>query len=53
MFRCRPDKTPATPRGFKDACDIRHTAALWDRYPAPLIGIACGAVSGIAALIST
>lgn len=46
VFPCRPDKTPATPRGFKDAC--RHPdqiAALWDRHPAPLIGIACGAVS--------
>jgi hypothetical protein len=49
VFPCRgEDKRPATPHGFKDAVsDPELIAELWCRYPAPLIGIATGAVSGI------
>ena len=40
-----PPVASKTPRRHPD-----QIAALWDRHPAPLIGIACGAVSGIAVL---
>jgi hypothetical protein len=48
VFPCREDKKPATDHGFKDAVsDPELVAELWHRYPAPLIGIATGSVSGI------
>jgi len=48
VFPCRLDKRPACPHGFKDASrDPAQIEALWRRYPAPLIGIATGAVSGV------
>ena len=51
VFPCREDKRPACPHGFKDASkDADGIAALWLRYPGPLIGIAAGAVSGISVL---
>jgi hypothetical protein len=47
VFPCLLDKTPATPHGFKDASvDSAAVGELWRRYPAPLIGIPTGAVSG-------
>lgn len=51
VFPCRADKRPATPHGFRDAsADPEAIAELWRRYPAPLIGIATGAPSGLAVL---
>ena len=51
VFPCQADKTPRTPRGFKDATtDHEEIAELWRRYPAPLIGIATGAGSGLSVL---
>jgi hypothetical protein len=48
VFPCRDDKRPACPHGFKDASsDPDVIADLWHRFPAPLIGIATGAASGI------
>ena len=47
-FPCHLDKRPATPHGFLDA--TQHPAELRDlfrRYPARLIGVATGAVSGL------
>jgi hypothetical protein len=51
VFPCKPDKTPATPHGFKDAArDSEGIEDLWRRYPAVLVGVVTGEVSGIAAL---
>jgi hypothetical protein len=49
VFPCRgEDKRPCTPHGFKDATIAPdEIAALWRRYPGPLIGLATGTVSGI------
>jgi len=48
VFPCRADKSPATPRGFKDAVrSPDEVESLFRRYPGPLIGVATGAVSGI------
>lgn len=50
-FPCRLDKAPACPQGFKAAStDPAATAALFRRYPAPLVGVATGAVSGFSVL---
>jgi Bifunctional DNA primase/polymerase, N-terminal len=47
----KKDKAPATPKGHKDATnDPDAVVALWRRYPAPLIGLACGERSGISVL---
>lgn len=47
VFPCKPDKTPATPHGFKDATRSEETIREWWRKdPRALIGIATGAVSG-------
>ncbi len=51
VFPCRDDKRPACPHSFKDAAkDPAAIADLWRRYPGSLIGIACGADSGLAVL---
>jgi hypothetical protein len=51
VFPCRHDKRPASPHGFKDAVsDPVLVRPLWRRYPAPLIGVACGTASGICIL---
>lgn len=51
VFPCRPDKAPATPRGFKDASADRQTiVAWWTRDPAAMIGTPTGAASGIVAV---
>jgi hypothetical protein len=50
-FPCGPDKRPATPHGFKDAAtDGDAIADLWRRFPAVLVGVATGEMSGIAVL---
>ena len=47
VFPVASTKRPATPEGFRDAAaDPDAIAALWRKYPAPLIGIATGTVSG-------
>jgi hypothetical protein len=51
VFPCKPDKTPVTPHGFKDAArDPAAIKELWHRYPAVLVGVATGEVSGISVL---
>jgi hypothetical protein len=51
VFPCKPDKTPATPHGFKDATrDHAGIEELWRRYPGVLVGVATGEASGIAVL---
>ena len=47
----RADKRPACASGFKAAAkDAGAIAELWRRYPAPLVGIATGEASDLAAL---
>lgn len=49
VFPCRADKRPLTSRGFKDASrDRDQIIAWWEATPGALIGLATGAVSGIA-----
>jgi hypothetical protein len=51
LFPCHDDKRPACPHGFKNAANDPDTiAGLWRNYPAPLIGVATGAASGISVL---
>jgi Bifunctional DNA primase/polymerase, N-terminal len=46
-FPCHADKSPATPRGYKDATsDKKAMVELWRSYPAPLIGVPTGGISG-------
>jgi hypothetical protein len=48
VFPVLENKRPATIHGFQDASsDADAIADLWRKYPAPLIGIATGEVSGI------
>jgi hypothetical protein len=48
VFPVLETKHPATPHGFQNASSNADAIAeLWRRYPAPLIGIATGEVSGI------
>jgi hypothetical protein len=47
-FPCQADKSPATPRGFKDAsCDQDVLHDLWRRYAGPLVGVPTGERSGL------
>ena|SRR5215469_5065043 len=47
-FPCTANKRPATPHGFHDAAsDPGALRALFHLYPAPLLGVATGAASGI------
>jgi hypothetical protein len=51
VFPCKADKSPATPNGFKDAaCEHASIELLWRQHPAVLVGVATGAVGGIAVL---
>jgi hypothetical protein len=46
VFPCRPDKSPASPHGFKDASrDPAVVLQLWHRWPGELIGVATGTAS--------
>lgn len=48
VFPCHPDKTPATPHGFKDATADRATVARhWQINPAYLVGLPTGEASGL------
>ncbi len=48
IFPCAENKIPTCPHGFKDAsADPAIVTALWHQYPAPLIGVATGAISGL------
>jgi hypothetical protein len=50
-FPCRQDTRPCTPNGYKAAVmDREAIVALWSRYPGELVGVATGAMSGIAVL---
>jgi hypothetical protein len=47
VFPCGANKRPACPNGFKDATrDPDGIEALWRQYPAPLIGVPTGQISG-------
>lgn len=47
VFPCHADKSPASPNGFKDATKKpEELKRLFDKYPAPLLGVPTGAVSG-------
>ena len=47
VFSCKPDKSPATPRGFKDASrDAERIRAMWRYQPEALIGVPTGELSG-------
>lgn len=53
VFPCLPNKAPAIPGpgGYKHATtNPEEIARLWRKYPAPLIGIATGARSGVSVL---
>ena len=46
VFPCRPDKTPYTKNGFKDATtNIDQIAMWWEKYPDALIGVPTGKMS--------
>lgn len=48
-FPCRQHKRPACPHGFQDAVlDVDQLEELWRCFPGELVGVATGAVSGIA-----
>jgi hypothetical protein len=47
VFPTKPDKTPYTPRGFKDATtDEKTIRAWWQRWPDAGIGVPTGKASG-------
>ena len=47
-FPCHANKRPATPGGYKNATSNRNAVEeLWRRYPAPLIGVPTGEMSGL------
>jgi hypothetical protein len=52
VFPCSPvNKRPFTLCGFKDATtELRQARNWWDRWPEALIGLPCGAKSGVFAL---
>ncbi len=51
VFPCRPDKTPLTRHGFRDATtDPATIRAWWKRHPSAAPGIPTGRASGLAVL---
>jgi hypothetical protein len=53
VFPCKPDKSPYTLNGFKDAStDPSKITAWWTRWPNANVGIPTGEASGILALDS-
>jgi hypothetical protein len=51
VFPCKPDKSPYTPRGFKDATtNPGPVAGYWERYPDAKIGMPTGLHSAIGVL---
>ena len=47
-FPCFYDKTPSTPRGFYNATnDPKLLLVLFEKYPAPLVGVRTGEESGV------
>jgi hypothetical protein len=51
VFPCKPDKSPYTPRGFKDATtNLGLVTAFWTKYPDALIGMPTGRQSGVAVM---
>ena len=48
IFPCREDKSPLTPRGFKDATtEPGRVTGFWTKYPDALIGMPTGSRSGV------
>jgi hypothetical protein len=48
IFPCREDKSPLTPRGFKDATtNPGLVKGFWTKYPDALIGMPTGSHSGV------
>src|SRR4051794_4057803 len=48
VFPCKPDKSPYTARGFKDATtNPSRVHALFSRHPDALIGMPTGSRSGV------
>ncbi len=51
VFPCKPDKTPYTPQGFKNASiQEEFVNGYWDEWPEALIGAPTGAPSGLVVL---
>jgi hypothetical protein len=47
VFPCKPDKTPATPHGFKDATTDLAQIEAWFSDREALIGVPTGTASGL------
>ena len=48
VFPCKPDKTPYTRHGFKDATtDAEQIRAWWERWPDASIGLPTGLAGGV------
>lgn len=48
VFPCKPDKTPLTKGGFKDAsADLKTVTSWWEKHPKAMIGMPTGEQSGI------
>jgi Bifunctional DNA primase/polymerase, N-terminal/AAA domain/Primase C terminal 2 (PriCT-2) len=51
VFPCKPDKSPLTPNGFKDAStDLDQICTWWTQWPDALVGVPTGSATGIDAL---